>query len=32
MRAGEELYFFDIVAKDAQGRLMFAPELRIKVK
>ena len=32
MRAGEELYFFDIVAKDAQGRLMFAPELKIKVK
>ena len=32
MRIGEELYFFDIVAKDAQGRLMFAPELRIKVK
>jgi hypothetical protein len=32
MRAGEELYFFDIVAKDAQGRLMFAPELRIKIK
>ena len=32
LRIGEELYFFDIVAKDAQGRLMFAPELRIKVK
>lgn len=32
IRAGEELYFFDIVAKDAQGRLMFAPELRIKIK
>ena len=32
LRAGEELYFFDIVAKDAQGRLMFAPELRIKIK
>lgn len=32
MRTGEELYFFDIVAKDAQGRLMFAPELKIKVK
>ena len=32
MRIGEELYFFDIVVKDAQGRLMFAPELRIKVK
>lgn len=32
MRPGEELYFYDIVAKDAQGRLMFAPELRIKIK
>ena len=32
IRAGEELYFFDIVAKDAQGRMMFAPELKIKVK
>ena len=32
IRRGEELYFFDIVAKDAQGRLMFAPELRIKIK
>jgi hypothetical protein len=32
LRAGEELYFFDIVVKDAQGRLMFAPALKIKVK
>lgn len=32
LRSGEELYFFDIVAKDAQGRLMFAPNLRIKIK
>jgi hypothetical protein len=32
MRPGEELYFYDIVAKDAQGRLMFAPELKIKIK
>lgn len=32
LRAGEELYFFDIIAKDAQGRLMFAPELKIKTK
>jgi hypothetical protein len=32
LRIGEELYFFDIVVKDAQGRLMFAPELRIKVR
>jgi len=32
IRTGEELHFFDIVAKDAQGRLMFAPELKIKIK
>lgn len=32
MRPGEELHFFDIVAKDAQDRLMFAPELKIKIK
>ena len=32
MRPGEELHFFDIVAKDAQGRFMFAPELRILIK
>ena len=32
LHIGEELYFFDIVVKDAQGRLMFAPDLRIKVK
>jgi hypothetical protein len=32
MKPGEELYFFDIVAKDAQGRLMFAPDLRVKIK
>ncbi len=32
LRTGEELFFFDIVVKDAQGRLMFAPNLRIKIK
>lgn len=32
IRPGEELYFFDIVAKDSQGRLMFAPELSITIK
>jgi hypothetical protein len=32
LRIGEELYFFDIVVKDAQGRLMFAPSLSIIVK
>lgn len=32
MKPGDELYFFDIIAKDAQGRYMFAPELKIKIK
>lgn len=32
IKPGDELYFFDVIVKDAQGRLMFAPELRIKVK
>lgn len=32
LRSGEELYFFDIVVKDAEGKLMFAPNLRIKIK
>lgn len=32
LRTGEEIDFFDIVVKDAQGRLMFAPDLKIKVK
>ena len=32
MQPGEELLFFDIVAKDAQGRLMFAPDLKLKIK
>jgi len=32
MRPGEELHFFDIVAKDAEGRFMFAPELLIQIK
>jgi hypothetical protein len=26
---GEELYFFDVIAKDAQGRVMYAPNLKI---
>lgn len=32
LKPGDELYFFDIIVKDAQGRYMFAPELRIRVK
>jgi len=32
MGPGEELHFFDIVARDLQGRFMFAPELLIQIK
>lgn len=32
LKSGEEITFFDIVVKDAQGRLMFAPTLKITVK
>ena len=29
---GEEVYFFDIIAIDKQGRRFFAPELKIKIQ
>jgi hypothetical protein len=32
LKPGEEISFFDIVVKDAQNRLMFAPSLKIIVK
>lgn len=32
VKKGDELYFFDVIVKDAQGRYMFAPDLRISVK
>ena len=32
LRSGEELYFFDVVAKDAVGHIFFAPTLKIKIK
>ena len=32
IKPGEELLFFDIIVKDAQGRIMYAPTLTIKVK
>ena len=31
LKSGEELYFFDVVAKDAQGHFFFAPTLKIKI-
>lgn len=30
--SGEMLYYFDIIVKDAQGRLFFAPELKIYIR
>ncbi|MFN8251267.1 MAG: hypothetical protein U0V75_05235 [Ferruginibacter sp.] len=32
LKAGEEISFFDIVVKDSQNRLMFAPGFKIIVK
>ena len=32
LKSGEELFFFDVIAKDAQGRVMYAPNLKIMVK
>ena len=29
LQKGEEFYFYDIIVKDNQGRLFFAPELRL---
>jgi len=32
LQKDEQLYFFDIVVKDKQGRSFFAPELKITIK
>lgn len=32
LQNGEQLYFFDIVVKDKEGRQFFAPELKITIK
>lgn len=32
LRSGEELYFFDVIAKDSLGHIFFAPTLKIKIK
>jgi len=32
LRSGEELYFFDVLAKDGQGHIFFAPTLKVKIK
>jgi len=31
LKQGEELFFFDIIVKDTQGRIMYAPTLKIKI-
>ena len=31
LKAGEEFFFFDVIAKDAQGRVMYAPNLKITI-
>lgn len=32
LKSGEELYFFDVIAKDAEGRVMVASSLKIIVQ
>ena len=32
LKSGEELYFFDVIAKDEQGRVMYASSLKIIVQ
>lgn len=32
VKAGEEFYFFDVIAKDAQGRVMYASNLKITIR
>jgi len=32
LKPGEELFFFDIIVKDTQGRVMYAPDLKIIVQ
>lgn len=31
-RPGEEYIFFDVIAKDAQGRVMYAPNMKLTLK
>jgi hypothetical protein len=32
LKTGDELFFVDVIVKDEQGRLMFAPTLKLKIK
>jgi hypothetical protein len=31
-RPGEEIFFFNIIAKDSKGRLMYAPNIKLYIK
>jgi hypothetical protein len=32
VKSGELFYFFDVIVKDAQGHLFFAPDLKISIR
>ena len=32
VKPGDELWFFDVIAKDVKGRVMYAPDVKFKVK
>jgi hypothetical protein len=32
LKKGEHFYFFDVIVKDAQGRLFFAPDLKVHIQ
>ncbi|RYY70791.1 MAG: hypothetical protein EOO13_05395 [Chitinophagaceae bacterium] len=32
IKSGDELWIFDVIAKDPQGRVMYAPDVKLKVK
>lgn len=32
IKSGDELYFFEVVAKDAQGRVMYSSNLKFTIK
>lgn len=32
LKTNDELFFFDVIVKDEQGRLMFAPALKLRVR
>jgi hypothetical protein len=32
VKPGDELWFFDVIVKDAQGRVMYAPDIKFMVK